>query len=115
MIPKHVMHDGYRWRVAEEYQDDGEPWFRLRRSLFGRAVQLMARASECQPDGHEPKRRIRADGITLVFNVARGLLTIRQGRRKGHTLTMGALYTAVARQVAANLHRDKAFKRRTRK
>ena len=108
------MHDGMRWRVQKSYPEAGEPWYQLLRSSFGHMQIVYARASECQPDSHEPKRRIRADGITLTFNVARGLLTIRQGRRRGHTLTMGALYTAVARQVASNLHRDRSFKRRTR-
>ena len=112
--PKHVMHDGHRWHVDRLTDQDGEPWYGLSRSSFGTTQALFARPSECQPDTHEPKRRIRADGITLIFNVARGLVTIRQDRRKGHELTLPGLYNAVARQAAANLQRERAFKRRTK-
>ena len=112
--PKHVMHDGHRWTVRTEYIEDGEAWYLLQRCTFGRKQVLAARAAECQPDTHEAKRRIRADGITLVFNVARGLVTIRQGRHRGHELTLLGLYNAVAKQAAANLQRERAFKRRTK-
>ena len=115
---KHVMHDGHRWNVTKSYSDSDGNWLYLYRGMptkSGYKVRrLMARASECQPDTHEPKRRIRADGITLVFNVARGLVTIRQGRHRGHELTLPGLYNAVARQAAANLQRERAFKRRTK-
>ena len=114
ITPKHVMHDGYRWRVEKEYPEDGEPWYQLKRFFFGHTQIIYARAFECRPDTHEAKRRIRADGITLVFNVARGLVTIRQGRHRGHELTLPGLYNAVARQAAANLQRERAFKRRTK-
>lgn len=116
--PRYVMHDGARWRVREEFEDDGEQWYDLvkrRRPGQPGLTGIVARVSECGPDTHEPKRVLRAEGVTLTFNVARNIVKIRKGRGKAIELTLPGLYQAAAWQAARVTQRDRAFKRRTRR
>lgn len=129
-MTRYVQHDGARWKVVGDVDIDGMAGFELRRNVIERTVEdmlpslsrvevrnkridIIARASDCTLDTHQPKRVIRADGIVLTFQA--GVVTIKEkGRRTGHTATLKGLYQALAWQAARNKARDRAFKRRTR-
>jgi len=118
MSARYVMHDGARWRVVGEIMVDDDPGFELRRRVNGsgpaRMQTIIARAVDCTPDVHQPRRVIRADGVVMIYSA--GVVTLREkGRRKGHATTLRGLYQAVAWQAARIRQRDTAFKRRTRR
>ncbi len=126
---KFVTHDGVRWRVVRDIRIDDEPGYELARSVmirtYGegdqmtcrpRILRIIARVLDCQPDQHEPKRVIKDDKVTLIYNVIRKTVLLRErGLKKHYTTTLSGLLAMCTRQEALNKARDKAFKRRTRK
>lgn len=116
-MSKYVQHDGYRWKVAEHTDIDGDPAYRLERRVPGEVgfKLVFARVSDCQPDAHEPIRTIKDAKGVLRYNTRTGVVTIKErGRRKGYTTTLGGILRALAWQNAANLARDRAHRRRLR-
>lgn len=113
----YVMHDGARWRVREEYEEDGEQWYDLvqrRRPGQPGLKGLVARVADCQPDTHEPVRVWRDDDAVIRYYTKRGIVkvSVPRGRTRFMTTLKGILQMC-AHAEAARKARDRAFKRMT--
>jgi hypothetical protein len=116
--PSYVMHDRARWRVREQYEDDGEQWYSLvkrRRPGQPGLMEIAARVADCDPDTHEPVRVWRNDKAVIRFYPRTGVVTVAEPRRRpSFSTTLAGIFAMCARQQGAILARDRAFRKRTR-
>ena len=118
--PWFVLHDGKRRRVVDVLEVGADNVYRLEVRAPGRAPSYYsAPADECQPASCSTHTRtLRAGDVSLSFNVATGVVTLRaKGRRPraGYTATLDALYWMTAKAEAKRQADARAIARRDRK
>lgn len=111
--PTFVMHDDHRWLVLAVFEQDGEPFYDLVRTIPGKREfassnrkTLIARVSDCAVWVKTPVRKIKDGDFVLEFDGR--TMTIRKRRSPTRfPVSLQGVYHQAAKSFAMRARLDK--------
>lgn len=108
--PKYVIYEESRFRVLGVEVIDEKEYYELK---VGDRNAMVAPIEDCTPDEKPRKRKIKADGYVLEFDVTTGEIAVRRaGGRKRYQTSLAAIFSMT---VKANVALEKALRKAKRK